>query len=155
MEETHIAENGIARNNTTAQATNADKQANRQLLYYAHHPQFIDHRIHQLDKELAIEQLIETGGATLSLTGIVLAALSDKRWLLLSALAAGLLLVNATRRAEALTIMLQQQGYRTQKDISHERYVLRALRGDFDAIGASDDNPEERVRQIIQSLKVK
>nr|WKN34993.1 hypothetical protein K4G66_21690 [Tunicatimonas sp. TK19036] len=152
MEETHIAENGIA--DTETVNPKYDKQINRRLLYYAHHPQFIEHRIQQLEKETSVEQVVEVGSVSLSLIGLILGASGNKRWLLLSVLAAGLLFLKNEKRSTVLTSQLQAQGYRTNNEISHERNVLRALRGDFDAIGASDQQkPEERVRQIMRSLK--
>lgn len=153
MEETHIAENGRADHKTVNPTY--DKQINRRLLYYAHHPQFIEHRIRQLDKETSVEQIVEGSSVILSLLGILLGASSHKRWLLLSIVAIGLLFIKDDKRTDVLTSQLREQGYRTDSEISHERNVLRALRGDYDAIGAADQqNPEERVRQIMHSLKV-
>ena len=41
----------------------------RRLLYYAHHPQFISHRLQQLDRETSQEKIIENSSVGLSVTG--------------------------------------------------------------------------------------
>ncbi|WKN42543.1 hypothetical protein [Tunicatimonas pelagia] len=141
-----------------SESQRADSQKNlvlqRRLLYYAHHPQFINHRINQLERETSLEKIIENSSIALSLTGIVLAFVSNRRWLVLALLASGLFFLKKEPKDNQLQQLLQQQGYRSEKEIQREQQILQALRGDYDAIGASDQLPEDRVRQIVNSLNV-
>ncbi len=148
------ATNGIG----ISEDRHADNQKNlilqRRLLYYAHHPQFISHRIDQLEQETSLEKIIENSSVALSLSGILLAFVSNRRWLLLSLLASGLFFLKKEPKDNQVQQLLQKQGYRSEKEIQRERQILQALRGDYDAIGASDQLPEGRVRQIVNNLDV-
>ncbi|MGB3586222.1 MAG: hypothetical protein WBA23_06760 [Tunicatimonas sp.] len=126
----------------------------RRLLYYAHHTQFISHRIDQLERETSLEKIIENSSVVLSLSGIILTFVSNRRWLLLSLLASGLFFLKKAPKDNQIQQLLQNQGYRSEKEIQRERQILQALRGDYDAIGASDQLPEDRVRQIINNIDV-
>ncbi|MEM6843129.1 MAG: hypothetical protein AAF944_02735 [Bacteroidota bacterium] len=126
----------------------------RRLMYYAHHPQFINHRLSQIDRETSLEKVIETSSVALSLGGVLLGWLSDRRWLVLSVLATGLLFLRKSSQNNQLQEILRDQGYRSEQEIQRERQILQALRGDFDAIGVSDQSPEDRVRQIVSTLDV-
>lgn len=123
----------------------------RRLLYYAHHPQFISHRLQQLNRETSQEKIIENSSVGLSIFGILLAFV-NRRWLILSLLASGLFFLKHVSKNNQLLELLQEQGYRSGKEIHRERQILLALRGDYDAIGAADQLPEDRVRQIVNSI---
>lgn len=155
MLEANVTSNGIDTPHTITEEDSANQKVNRRLLYYANHPQFIEHRIYQLDRETSLEQLIGNGTVSLSLTGMVLALLSSRRWLIISVLATVLFFLKGQAKEAGLLTVLREQGYRTHDEIAHEKQMLQALRGDFDAIGTANQSPEERVSQIVRTLELK
>lgn len=153
LEANHV-QNGYPNANVPKAGSKDHENINRRLLYYAHHPQFISHRLNQLDRETSVEQLLKSSSATVSLTGLLLSLLANKRWLLLSIIATSLLFLNSSN-ADELFSLLKKQGYRSQDEIDQEKQVLRALRGGFDNLGTEGQEPEDRVRQIINSISVR
>ncbi|MEM9670945.1 MAG: hypothetical protein ACFB15_19925 [Cyclobacteriaceae bacterium] len=152
MLETNVTSNGIDTPHTFESEDSDSQKINRRLLYYANHPQFIEHRIGQLDRETSVEQLIDKSAASLSLGGILLALLSNRRWLIFSVLTSLLFFLKSQVRDAGLLDLLREQGYRTKDEIALEKQMLQALRGDFDTIGIANQTPEERVSQIVRSL---
>jgi hypothetical protein len=155
MLEANLTSNGIDTPHTVTSNDTATQKVNRRLLYYANHPQFIEHRISQLDRETSVEQVLNNGTASLTLTGVLLALLSSRRWLVLSVLATVLFFLKGQAKDAGLLTVLRDQGYRSQEEISREKQMLQALRGDFDTIGIANQTPEERVSQIVQTLALK
>jgi hypothetical protein len=70
----------------------------------------------------------------LALSGVALAALHDRRWLILPAVVLGLLLEHALHGWCPPVPVLRRLGVRTRKEIERERYAMKALRGDFAAV---------------------
>jgi len=155
MFEANITNNGIDTHHHVTAGDTTSQKINRRLLYYANHPQFIEHRIKQLDRETSVEQVIDNSTASISLAGMLLALLSSRRWLILSVLASLLFFLKGQSKEIGLLTVLREQGYRSQKEISREKQMLQALRGDFDAIGTAGQTPKERVSQIVQTLALK
>jgi hypothetical protein len=102
------------------------------LAYYADHLDEIDARLYALDREWDIERTLEAKAAALAFTGVALATTVDRRWLLLPALASAFLFQHATQGWCPPMAVLRRLGVRTAEEINHERYALKALRGDFD-----------------------
>jgi len=155
MLEANITNNGIDTHHHVTPDDTTSQKINRRLLYYANHPQFIEHRIKQLDREASVEQVIDNGTASISLAGILLALLSSRRWLIFSLLSTLLFFLKGQAKDAGLLTVLRDQGYRSQEEISREKQMLQALRGDFDAIGSAGQTPKERVSQIVQNLALK
>jgi hypothetical protein len=59
---------------------------NESVRRHAAHPERIDERLVELDREWDIERTLEANAATLAFTGVVLGGTVDKRWLALPAL---------------------------------------------------------------------
>jgi hypothetical protein len=66
-------------------------------LYRGQPPETINARLEELEREWDIERVLETNAATLALTGVVLGAVVDRRWLALSAGVLGFLFVHGTQ----------------------------------------------------------
>jgi len=92
----------------------------------------IDGRLDELAAEWDIERAIEANASSILLGGVGLAALVDRRFLVLPALVAGFLLQHAVQGWCPPVPILRRMGFRTQAEIDEERYALKALRGDFD-----------------------
>lgn len=105
----------------------------------AQHPERIDERLKQLDREWDIERAVEAIAPSLVLTGLVLGATVSRKWLWLSAGVAGFLLQHAIQGWCPPLIPLRKVGFRTPGEIDEEKVALKALRGDFRDASSPDD----------------
>lgn len=94
----------------------------------------IDRRLKELDEEWDVERAIEFNASTISVAGIALGALHDRRWLLLPAAVGAFLWQHAVQGWCPPIPVLRRLGFRTQVEIEEERYALKLLRGDFEGI---------------------
>ncbi len=90
-------------------------------------PQRIEQRLRALDHEWDIERAIEANAASIALTGVLLGAFADRRFLLLPAAVCAFLLQHALQGWCPPVPVLRRLGYRTQPEIEEERCALRAL----------------------------
>lgn len=121
------------------------------VLYFAQRPEEIDHRLEELDREWDIERLLQANAGIFSLLGLTFGVVRS-RWYLLSAAAAAFLIQHAVQGWCPPAALLRRMGIRTMREINHERYALKALRGDFDSIhGGEDLDPEERAQRAIDA----
>lgn len=100
-------------------------------------PDAIDARLAELDVEWDIERTLEANAASVSLVGIALGAFVDRRWFMLPAVVAGFLLQHAIQGWCPPISVFRRVGIRTETEINHERYALKALRGDFEGVDAA------------------
>jgi hypothetical protein len=119
--------------------------------YYAAHPERIDERLEELDREWDIERTLEANAATLAFTGVVLSATVDKRWLALPALVTAFLFQHAVQGWCPPLPVLRKWGFRTMREIDTERYALKALRGDFGALGPGEHDRDSRASHALQA----
>lgn len=107
----------------------------------------IDARLAELDAEWDIERTLEANAASVSLLGLALGALVDRRWFALPAVVAGFLLQHAVQGWCPPISVFRRLGIRTETEINQERYALKALRGDFEGVdseAASDSSTKAR-----------
>ena len=117
-----------------------DSQIEERIRYFATQPRdVISARIEELDQEKDIERYLETNAAAIALGGIVL-GLVRKKWLLLSATVLGFMLQHAIKGWCPPIPLLRKMGIRTRREIDREKYALKILRGDFQAMPT---NPED------------
>lgn len=100
------------------------------VFYYARHPEEIEDRLHELDKEWDIERTLETTWSAVSLGGFLL-GLTARRYSILGAAAAGFMLQHVSNGWCPPLPLFRRMGVRTSREINIERYALKALRGDF------------------------
>jgi len=121
------------------------------VYYYAQRPEEIDRRLDELDREWDIERTLETNAGILSLLGLTLGTV-HRKWLLLPALVATFLTQHAVQGWCPPVPVFRRLGIRTTKEINHERFALKALRGDFDNVRMEgQEDPEERARRAIEA----
>jgi hypothetical protein len=111
-----------------------DDQMARNVRYFANHPDEIDSRLAELDEEWDIERMIEANASTLAFAGAALGATVDKRFLALPLAVTAFLFQHSVQGWCPPVPILRRFGFRTQDEINTERYALKALRGDFDAL---------------------
>lgn len=113
----------------------------------------IDRRIAELELEPDIESMIERDAAIAGLAGAFLAFLAGRRWFILPAVAAGLLLQYSGTRQGLAADMLRRLGYRSRREIEYERFGLKALRGDFEDIPKAGEEPHRGIGAILEAEK--
>lgn len=118
------------------------------LSYLRDHPEMIDGRLDELDREWDIERVLEANAATLAFTGVALGAVSDRKWLILPALVTAFLLQHAVEGWCPPLPVLRRMGFRTAEEIAEERYALKALRGDFDLLHQAEDKLSAILRAV-------
>lgn len=94
-------------------------------------PVFIDERIRELEAEWDVERTLQANTAALALAGVALGFAVDRKFLLIPAAAAALLLQQALSGWSAPVPLLRSIGVRTATEIRDEIIALRILRGDF------------------------
>ncbi len=104
-------------------------------------PAAIARRLRELNAEWDIERTLEANAATASLIGLTLGATVDRRWYLFPAVVAGFLLQHALQGWCPPLPVFRRLGIRTSYEIDYERYALKALRGDFRAVGQEQSVP--------------
>jgi hypothetical protein len=133
------------------------QQTERNLSYYAAHPEEIDSRIKQLDREWDIERTLEVNAATLSVASVVLGKMVSRKWFFLPAIIGGFLLNHAVKGWCPPLPVFRRMGIRTQTEIERERYALKALRGDFNNLNnidkASDGDITRLSQRVLQAVK--
>lgn len=116
------------------------RQTEENIAFYASAGrQELDKRVRELDHEWDIERTLEANAATLALTGLALGAFVDRRWFAFQAVICGFLLQHAIGGWCPPVPVFRRLGVRTATEIEQERYALKALRGDFQALPRMDD----------------
>jgi hypothetical protein len=138
---------------------NAEEEINRRIrrelearvYYYAQRPEEIDARLDELDREWDIERLLETSAGALAILGLTLGSI-HRRWALLSALGGAFLLQHGVQGWCPPVPVFRRLGIRTAAEICHERFALKALRGDFDNVSRDgEQSAEDRARRAIEA----
>ena len=126
------------------------------LEYYTSHPDQIDERLRELDREWDIERVLETQAASISILGVMMGATVNKKWFVLPGIVGGFLLQHALQGWCPPVPIFRRLGVRTQGEIDMERYALKALRGDFSNITGNGsptrailDAVRRKVREVV------
>jgi hypothetical protein len=94
----------------------------------------LSRHIEELDREWDIERVLETNAASFSLLGLVMSQIHSPKWLWLTTGVAGFLLQHALQGWCPPIPVLRRLGIRTRSEIDREKYMLKALRGDFQSL---------------------
>lgn len=116
-------------------------------------PEAIGRRLRELDKEWDIERTLEANAATLAFTGCVLAATTDRRWVFLPMAVTAFLFQHAVQGWCPPLPILRRLGFRTAEEIEHERYALKALRGDFRHVAEDGWSAENRTPEVLAAVR--
>jgi hypothetical protein len=96
-------------------------------------------RIADLEREWDIERVLQLAAASLSLTGLTLAAVKNRAWFLLPTTVLTFLFLHAVQGWCPPVPVLRRLGVRTREEIERERYALKALLGDFEDVTKAMD----------------
>lgn len=97
----------------------------------------MEYRMAELDREWDIERMLQTNFAIVSLVGLTLGALVNRKWFLFTAGAAGFMVQHALQGWCPPAAVFRRAGFRTVAEIERERFALKALRGDFENVAAA------------------
>jgi len=130
------------------------ERANAQILRLERAaPGEIPARLAQLDREWDVERVLQTNASVLVLTGLALGIGVDRRFLLLPAAVFSFFAQHALQGWCPPIPVLRRLGIRTIREIERERYALKALRGDFDAVPRADQaSVNDRVRAALRAV---
>lgn len=128
------------------------RETEYRVRHYADHPEEIDDRLNELDREWDIERTLEAQAATVGVAGIALGVFCGRRWLALPLVVSAFLLRHATHGWCPPLPVLRRLGVRTAGEIEHERHALKALRGDFaDAYLRPGGTARDRARRALEA----
>ncbi|MFP4092426.1 MAG: hypothetical protein ACLFUB_01725 [Cyclobacteriaceae bacterium] len=153
MEETKTMENRVARHSSEEANRLIRRETDENVKFYARHPELIPGRLQELEEEWDIERTLETNAASLSLLGIALSLIFDKKFLLLPGLVAAFLLQHGLQGWCPPLPLFRSRGIRTKEEILRERNLLKAVRGDYDHLcNDQDASPEAKVNLAFRSF---
>jgi hypothetical protein len=110
-------------------------------------------RLAQLDAEWDIERALQLNAPIVVLLGLALGQTLDRRFLLLPAAVFTFFAQHALQGWCPPLPIMRRLGIRTAREIERERYALKALRGDFDAVPpAGTMASTERVRAALRAV---
>lgn len=113
----------------------------------------ITHRLAELDREWDIERTLEANAASVAAIGAGLALFVDRRFAVLPLMVGGFLLQHAVQGWCPPLPIFRRLGVRTSSEIDHERYALKALRGDFRNITSTDGHNSAIVRRVVETVR--
>ena len=94
----------------------------------------ISRHIGELEEEWDIERWLEANAAALAFTGVVLGLFVNKKFLAIPCFVLPFLFQHAVQGWCPPVPMFRRFGVRTRREIDAEKYALKGLRGDFDAL---------------------
>lgn len=97
------------------------------ISHFARHPEQIEARLRELDKEWDIERALELNAGTIALLGCGLGAFVHKRLFAIPAIVAGFLVQHAIQGWCPPLPLFRALGIRTQREIEEERRALEML----------------------------
>jgi hypothetical protein len=148
-------EDRVRSNTDPAVNRRIDSELEQRIRYYSvQDPQVITERLDELDREWDIERILETNAAALTFGGLLLALARGRRWLALPLFVSGFLLNHAIQGWCPAAKFLRSRGVRTRLEIEQERYALKILRGDFDALEVISSEGARTADQIIQAIRL-
>jgi hypothetical protein len=106
-------------------------QTLRTLKYYSTHPDAIDQRLKELDREWDTERVLEANASTLALAGTILGFTVNRKWFYLPGIVTTFLLQHALQGWCPPLPVIRRMKVRTRHEIDEEKFALKAIRGDF------------------------
>lgn len=108
----------------------------------------ISDRLSELDAESDIERILEGNAGVLALTGTLLGAFVDRRWLALPGMVTAFLIQHSVQGWCPPVAVFRRMGVRTRQEIEAERAALKFLRGDCDL---ADQTPGASARDRAEA----
>ncbi len=113
----------------------------------------IDRRLKQLEREWDTERVLEANAAAVSLIGLFLGATKNRSWYILPTAVSLFLMQHALQGWCPPLSVIRRLGVRTAREIENERVALKALRGDFTAIGEKENGVGFFVEKALKAAR--
>jgi hypothetical protein len=94
----------------------------------------ITERIGTLDREWDVERVLEANASILAFLGLILGLTVNSNWFWLTGIVLPFLLQHAVQGWCPPLFVLRRLGVRTRRELDREKYALKVLRGDFNAV---------------------
>lgn len=131
-----------------------DREMENRLRYYAGCDKAeISGRIAELEREWDMERVLETNASILAFSGVALAALHSKKWLVVPGVVTAFLFQHAVHGWCPPVPVFRRLGVRTRKKIEREKYALKVLRGDFDQVSENDADNFQRAGKALAAVE--
>jgi hypothetical protein len=127
-------ENVIDTDISLEHSTRVEKSIQHNLNAYYQDKTDIERRLQELDEEWDIERTLQLAASSLSITGLLLGTTNNKKWLSLPVVASSFLMSHALFGWCPPLLVLRALGFRNRAEIDKEKFALKALRGDFEAV---------------------
>ncbi len=102
-----------------------DQKTHHNIQYYSmQNDMVIKSRIKELDREWDIERVLALNASIFALTGVILGATVNKKWLILPTVVTAFLAQHAIQGWCPPLPLFRKTGIRSRKEIDHERYSL-------------------------------
>ena len=124
----------VERSTTAKTNEQIRKQTETRLAISAANREALDRRLRELDDEWDVERTLQTNFAVVNLVSVALGALVARPWFILSGVAAGFMAEHALKGWCPPVPLFRRLGFRTAREINQERFAIKALRGDFEAV---------------------
>ncbi len=105
------------------------RQTAANIEFYRAHPELIEQRLEELDREWDTERALEVMSSSLTGVGLILGIAGSRKWLLLPAVVQGFFLQHAIEGWCPPLPLIRSLGVRTQREIDEERTALASFRG--------------------------
>lgn len=116
-------------------------------------PAAIRKRLAEIDYEWDIERALEANAASAVLAGVALGTFVNRKLFVLPAIVGGFLLQHALQGWCPPVGLFRRLGFRTQREIDDERTALKALRGDFQALGEDGSGERNAVEKVMVAVR--
>jgi len=113
----------------------------------------ITKRIGTLDREWDVERVLEANASTLAFLGLILGLTVNSNWFWLTGIVLPFLFQHAIQGWCPPLVVLRRLGVRTRRELDREKYALKVLRGDFNAIPTVAD-AQTRASQALAAVGV-
>lgn len=152
LQEQNYETDPVRRNTREEHQRRIDERTLRNICAYAtQSPEVVDARIAELRTEWTVDRFMQLKAATAGLITVFLALTQNRVWGLLTAFAAGCLLVYVLRGTAPPVPLLRALGIRTRCEIDREIFALKVIRGDFSGIEVPADS--NQLPQIVAVLR--
>ena len=134
--------------------TEIDQKIFTKVREYASQPEAtITQRIRELEREWDTERVLEANASTLAFIGLLLGIFVNHNGFWLTGIVLPFLFQHAVQGWCPPLPVIRRLGVRTRNEIDQEKYALKALRGDFAGIAASDGDRSAQVYTALQAVK--
>ncbi|MGA7933213.1 MAG: DUF2892 domain-containing protein [Kovacikia sp.] len=143
------------RNHTSTQvnAKIDQKIADTVQKYAAQSPTSLSERLDELEREWDTERVLEANASTLAFVSLMLGIFVNHNWFWLTGIVLPFLFQHAVQGWCPPLPLIRRLGVRTRNEIDREKYALKALRGDFETVSASEGNISKRVNAVLQAVE--